>query len=219
MEQKIITIVGMGPGISMAVAERFAQEGYVVAMVARNAGRLGLYQEILEHAGYKCLSVAADAGKPESLHDAFDTIRRKLGHTDVLVYNAAQMKKLDILQETAESLSEDLLVSVGGALESVKAVLPPMKSRGEGTIILTGGGFSLYPSPMFGSLSIGKAGLRSLAAQLHQALTDTPIKFATVTVAGMVNKESATHTPEAIAEVYWQIHNTSKADIPFERVF
>jgi short-subunit dehydrogenase len=219
MEQKILTIVGMGPGISMAVAERFAQEGYLIAMIARNAGRLGLFQEILQHKGYTCISVAADAGKPEELHDAFDKIRRQLGHTDVLVYNVAKMKKLDILQDTAESISEDLMVNVGGALESVKAVLPPMKTRGFGTIILTGGGYSLYPSPLFGSLSIGKAGLRSLAAQLHQALADTEIKVATVTVAGTVDKESATHKPEAIAEMYWQLHNKPKAEIPFETVF
>ncbi len=37
---KVIVIVGYGPGVASAVAERFGTEGYAVALVARNTERL-----------------------------------------------------------------------------------------------------------------------------------------------------------------------------------
>lgn len=33
MDNKLIAIIGMGPGISYSVAERFAKEGYAVGYV------------------------------------------------------------------------------------------------------------------------------------------------------------------------------------------
>jgi hypothetical protein len=38
-------------------------------------------------------------------------------------------------------------VKIGGALAAVQAVIPNMSERGSGSILLTGGGYSLKPSP------------------------------------------------------------------------
>lgn len=125
---------------------------------------------------------------------------------------------MNLLEETADSLAADFKVNVGGALESVKFVLPAMQDKGEGTILLTGGGLSLNPSPLYGSLSIGKAGLRSFAGALFAQLKDSPIKVATVTVAGFVSAQSEKHNPQAIAAVFWNLHQMAKAEMKFEVV-
>jgi len=214
---KLLTIVGMGPGISKAVADRFAKEGYSLAMIARSEERLSLFQELYEKELIYSRYYVADASDAHKLQTAIESVHRDLGPTSVLLYNASRLKKVDILQETMENLSADLKVNVGGALEAVKAVLPAMKERGSGTILLTGGGLALRPNAQYGSLSIGKAGLRSLAFQLKQTLAGTGIKVATVTVAGFVSPKSPKHTPENVAEQFWQLHQSESP--PTEIVF
>lgn len=219
MNSKIITIVGMGPGISQAAAERFGREGFTIGMIARNVNRLQLLQELLEKQRIMSRFYVADAADLESLQRAFINIHGELGPTDVLLYNAAKVKKVNILEESANSLAADFRVNVGGALEAVKAVLPEMEARGDGCILLTGGGLSLYPDSEYGSLSIGKAGLRSLALQLHPLLKQRNIKIGTVTIAGFVSLESKKHTPAAIAEKFWEIYQTSLEDLEPEIIY
>lgn len=215
---KIISIVGMGPGISHAVAERFGREGFTIAMIARNIDRLQLLQELLEKQDIPARYYVGDAADDESLQRAFINIHGELGPTDVLLYNAAKLKKVPILEESSDSLAADFRINTGGALEAVKAVLPDMRRRDRGTLLFTGGGLALTPHPDYGSLSLGKAALRSLAFQLHQALSETPIKVATLTVAGFVSPDSATHNPAAIADVFWRLHQTPKKALETETV-
>ena len=40
MSVKVLTIVGMGPGISFSVAKAFAKEGFTIAMIARKENAL-----------------------------------------------------------------------------------------------------------------------------------------------------------------------------------
>ncbi len=210
---KVLSIVGMGAGISKAVADRFAREGFTLAMIARNEGRLSLLQELYEKELIYSRYYVADAGEAESLRKAFAAIQDELGPTSVLLYNASRSKKLDILQENMESLAADFNINVGGALEAAKAVIPAMKQQGQGTILLTGGGLALHPNAEHGSLSIGKAGIRSLAYLLRQSLKGTGIKVATLTVAGFVSPQSEKHTPENIAEIFWQLYQSESPDV------
>lgn len=218
MENKVIAIIGMGPGISYSIAERFAREGYAVAMFARNEGRLSLFKELLTNQLVVAEYYPVDAGNPAALTIALEKMSREMGHPQVLVYNASRNRQRHILDDTAEAISEDLLINTGGALEAVKTVLPAMKARKGGTILLTGGGLALHPNPAMGALSIGKTALRSLAAQLHDALTPEGIKVATITVAGFVTKDSQTHHPDRIADLYWNIHQTPADQVEFEYI-
>jgi short-subunit dehydrogenase len=215
----LLTIVGMGPGIGQGVAEKFGAEGYTVAMIARNEEKLRSFQAELQTKGIRCEYFLADAGDAAALQQAFANIRQALGDTDVLLYNAAVLKRTNLLDETMDSLAADFNVNVGGALEAVKAVLPAMQAQGEGTILLTGGGLSLNPSPLYGSLSIGKAGIRSLAGSLFAQLKNSPIKVSTVTVAGLVRPQSERHNPTAIAGEFWKLHRMPKEELKFEVVY
>ena len=67
-----------------------------------------------------------------------------------------------------------------------------------GGLVLTGGGLALEPSPEYLSLSIGKAGIRTLALSLFESLKEKGIHVATVTVAALVSPGSKDAT--AVAE-------------------
>ncbi len=215
----LITIVGMGPGVSQAVAEKFGQEGYQIAMIARNSEKLQIFKDALAEKGLTAEPFSADAGDAGSLQEAFEAIRSKMGDTSVLLYNAAVLKRKSLIEENMHTLTEDFKVNVGGALEAVKAVIPAMQANGEGTLLFTGGGLSLNPSPLYGSLAVGKAGMRNLVGSLFAHFKNTPIKIATVTVAGIVTMKSERHNPAAIAEEFWKLHQTPKEELKFEVVY
>lgn len=213
----LCVIVGMGEGNGMAIARRFAQEGLAIAMLARNEQKLQGYQAALQADGIAAHYFLADAGDEAALTTAFTAIQNQLGTPAVLIYNAAVPRLENVLQTTYDTLVKDFRANVAGAIVCVQSVLPGMQQQQSGTILLTGGGFSLYPQPDFVSLSIGKAGIRVLANTLHTALKDSPIKVGTVTICGTVNGDDPKYSSDRIAEEYWQLHVAEGAE--YETVY
>lgn len=204
--QKFCVIVGMGEGNGMAIARRFASEGFAIAMVARNEDKLRDYQATLETEGITAHYFLADAGDEAALTAAFAAIQAQLGTPEVLIYNAAVPRMESVLQTSYNTLVNDFKANVAGAIACVQAVLPAMQAQQAGTLLFTGGGFALYPDPNFVSLSLGKAGIRVLASTLHAALKDSPVKVGTVTICGTVNGDDPKYSSDLIAEEYWKLH-------------
>jgi short-subunit dehydrogenase len=206
----LIAIVGMGPGVSAAVARRFGREGFKVAAIARRADALKAQTDALAGAhGY-----VADAADPDSLAAVLARVAADHGAPSVMVYNAAAMRYKPLALLSAEELNADLRISIGGALAAAQAVLPAMRERGAGTLLFTGGGFAFEPMPAMASLGVGKAGIRNLAFSLFAELKDVGIHVATVTICGLV-KPGTAFDPDRIAEAYWTLHAQPKGS--FER--
>jgi len=206
MAQKIISIIGMGKGIGLGVAEKFAAEGYTVCMFARKIDALSGFQKNLTEKGYTAYAYVADASKPESLKAALQKQIDEQGAPTVLLYNAAVLRPISILEDTAEGLTQDFQVNVAGALVAVQAVLDKLKTQTNPAVLLTGGGFALQPIPAWGSLGIGKAGMRNLAFSLSAALQPMGIYVGTVTVCGMVSPKSEKHNPTNIANIFFDMY-------------
>jgi short-subunit dehydrogenase len=205
MADKIAVVVGVGEGIGLAVARRFARAGFRLALVARRMEALQEYVDDLTQNGAEANAFAADAGDTPGLIEAFKAIKASVGAPEVLIYNAAAVvsgvpSALDVQQ-----LEANFRVNVGGALVASQQVIPEMVARKSGTILFTGGGLALNPNPNYAALAIGKAGLRSLAYSLGAELEPQGVHVATVTVAGFV--QPGTHfDPDKIAEKYWELH-------------
>lgn len=201
----VIAIVGMGPGVSAAVARRFGREGFQVAALARRADMLQAQVDALAGAGVAARGYAADAADGASLAAALAQAEAELGAIDVLVYNAAGVRYKPLAALTADELAADLRVSVCGALTATQAVLPGMRARGRGTLLFTGGGFAFEPMAAMASLGAGKAALRNLAFSLFADLKDSGLHAATVTICGLV-KPGTPFDPDRIADSYWSLH-------------
>jgi len=81
---KTIVVVGFGPGISTAVAEKFGAEGFSVALVARNEDRLAGGIRALKAKGIATAAFPADAGDPASIRAAIAKTRAELGPITVI---------------------------------------------------------------------------------------------------------------------------------------
>lgn len=205
MEGQTCAVVGAGPGIGLAVARRFAREGFRIALVARRAEALNGYVEALRASGITAAGYAADLAELDTLPAVFARLATELGAPDVLIYNAVAVTRGTPSELPPAQLLRDLTVSVVAAMSCAQQVLPAMRERGRGTILLTGGGFALNAYPPMTSLAVGKAALRNLAWNLAVELEPHGIRATTVTILGEV-KDGTLFDPERVAESYWRLH-------------
>jgi NAD(P)-dependent dehydrogenase (short-subunit alcohol dehydrogenase family) len=80
-----------------------------------------------------------------------------------------------------------------------------MQARSRGSILFTGGGFALYPSPQAPALSLGKASIRALALILAQELAPAGVRVGTVTIMGTVTPGTSLD-PNRIAAAFLDLH-------------
>ena len=143
-DKKVATIIGVGPGLGAALARRFAAD-YAVALVARNAEKLIELAREISAAGGTSLVVPADVSKEQEIVGVFERIRRELGDTEVLLYNAA-MRPFGTLMETKPSTFENTWrVSSFGAFLAAQQVVPAMLKKGRGMILFTGATAGVKP--------------------------------------------------------------------------
>jgi short-subunit dehydrogenase len=201
-----IAIVGVGPGIGESVARVFARNGFLLALLARNAQKLESLQSELRQEGFGVQVFPSDASDTHSLKAALEQMQASLGVPDVLVYNVMSKTAAGApLGLDPEQAAHDFRGNVLGALVAAQVIAPGMKARGSGTILFTGGGLAVKPFKDYASLAIGKAGIRNLAFSLAQELQPAGIHVATVTVAGTVRPNSS-FTPDTIAKHFWRLH-------------
>jgi short-subunit dehydrogenase len=213
--KKSVLIIGAGPGLSRGVAERFAKEDFSISLISRSAANLDKLKNEMEADGIEVAYAVADAGNAAQLDSAIKTLSTRVFGFDVVLYNAAVVKAKDIMEETPADLAREFAINVSGAVQSIQSAYAGLKEK-QGAFLLTGGGLSVNPMAAYGSLSLGKAGIRSLAVQLHNRLKDEGIYVGLLTIAGFINPESETHSPAVLADLFWNLYN-DRTEVEFHQ--
>jgi short-subunit dehydrogenase len=203
---KTIIIFGAGAGISQSVAKAFGKKGFSVALVSRNAEKLSAFVTALAQDNIHAKAFTADVSDTTALKNAITEIKNTFGTIDVVHYNAASLRMVNIQDETAETLIKDFAINVAG-LQTVALLTMNELEANKGAILTTGGGFAMYPSADWASLSIGKAGIRNLSESLSQVLGKKGVFVGTVTVGGYVTPQSEIHNPDNIALHFWKLYS------------
>jgi NAD(P)-dependent dehydrogenase (short-subunit alcohol dehydrogenase family) len=212
-----MVILGAGPGLGAAIARRFAREGFAVALMARRKENLSAIRQEIEDANGTGMTVEADATDAESVAQAFDQVREGLGDPEVFTYNAGAFQMGSILDLIPEQFDNCFRANCSGAFYGAQQVLPAMMEKGSGTIILTGATASLRGSANFAALATGKFGLRALAQSMAREFGPQGIHVAHVVIDGQIDtlqlresqpdrEVSTTLSPDAIADIYWELH-------------
>ncbi|NDU72307.1 SDR family NAD(P)-dependent oxidoreductase [Actinomadura sp. DSM 109109] len=197
-------VIGAGPGIGRSVARRFAREGMPVALVTRTAATGAAVAGAVSALGAPVVALTADVADETALRGALDAAAERFGVPDVVVYNAAVVRPDTPGQLSTRAHLDTWAVNVVGALTAAAHAGPGMARRGSGSFIVTGG----MPEPKreYVSLSLGKAGVRTLVALLDQEYGPSGVHVASVTVDGPVAPGTA-FDPDDIAEHYWRLHS------------
>ncbi|AKT44110.1 SDR family NAD(P)-dependent oxidoreductase [Chondromyces crocatus] len=215
---KTILVCGYGPGISHAVATKFASEGFSVALVARNADKLAAATATLASEGIAAKAFPADLSDWDAVKAVVASARSQLGPIAVLHWNAASLSGADLLQAKAADLRLAFDVGVTGLVAAVQEALPDLKAQ-SGAVLVTGGGLSNYSASMdamavrfgFSGPALGKAAQRKLSGLLAERLRPEGVYLGEVVVNAMVkgtaaDNGTATLEPSAIAATFWDLY-------------
>lgn len=200
-------VIGAGPGIGRAVARRFARDGFDVGLLARSPGTVEPIAG--ELTGVRTATAVADVADEAALRNGIERLVEVLGVPEVLVYNAGVIRADTVEDLDAATLAGTWAVNVGGAVTTAAALLSRMADAGGGSYLLTSG--MPDPLPQVASLSLGKAGLRALAALLDREYGPRGVRAATVTVCGPV-VPGTRYDPDDIAEQYARLHARPAGD-------
>jgi short-subunit dehydrogenase len=207
--QKSILIIGMGQGLSLAVAEKFGKEGYQVGMISRSIDKLHGFHLHLDKMGIVSAYEKADLSDTDQMMEAIEKLKIKLPVFGILHYNAVDARMVPLMEETADSLTTGFRISVANVVEAVKAIMDDL-IESKGSVLLTGGGSANYPNAGIASISLGKAAIQSLAYMLSDSLKDKNIYVGTLTVSGWITPDSKTHSPAILAEKFWKMNKERK---------
>jgi NAD(P)-dependent dehydrogenase (short-subunit alcohol dehydrogenase family) len=201
--QPACIVAGAGPRLGLAIAERFAAEGFAAYPLSRTPERLSPHIAALRANGLTIWPMECDLADPDEIESALRRVRQRHGFCDVLVYNAFSAVDGEALEFEAEPLIDNLRVNLGGALEFVRKTLDGMRCAGGGAILFTG--CSAATSGL--SLRIGQACLRVLVDYLVPKLKQSGIRAGIVTVSPSI-VDDAPYVRRA-AQAYWEMFITS----------
>ena len=140
-------ITGASKGIGFACAKLLAEEGCTVAINGRDADRLGSAAESLtQESGRKVVPIQGDMSIPEDAERVNRQAIEQLGSLDILITCAGSSPGGLIEELTEEHWAVSLGLKFLGYVRSCKAVLPHMRERGSGSIVLVVGNDGLKPS-------------------------------------------------------------------------
>lgn len=184
MMQKVCAILGVGPGNGLAFAHRFAAAGYNVALCARTLDRV---RNMASSIGDAARGYAIDVTDNNSVREAFDAIAQEQGPVDMLIYNAGNARWGNVDSVQADDLLPGFDVNVAGLIRGVQAVLPSMRSAGQGSVIVVGAGAALRGRPDTLGFAAAKAAQRSICQSLARQLGPEGIHVAFLILDGVVD--------------------------------
>lgn len=216
MNKKIV-ITGATKGIGRAIAEKFAAEGFDLALCARNEKDLGQLQSAIRNSKSEILIQPCDVSKKDELKSFTETITKQFGVVDVIINNAGIFLPGEVINEkdgTLETLMETNLYS---AYHLTRMLLPKMMERKSGHIFNMCSVASIQAYPNGGSYSISKFAMLGLSKALRQELMDYRIKVTSLIPGAVYTDswaasglpESRFMKPEDVAKTVWDIFNLS----------
>ena len=197
-----LLIVGAGPGMSFSTALRFGREGWHIVLASRNLENTAALVTRLQQKNIEASALAINGADLSAVRQAVQDAISSEHVLSALLYNIGNTQPKGLLELTDKEITDNLLADVGGAITATKAAAEAFGGKG-GSILLTGGGLALYPSPDYPILSLAKAALRNFAQGLFPFLQAKNIHIAILTIACMVEPESKEAAD--IAEHYWQL--------------
>lgn len=219
LDGRVVLITGASSGIGAAAAERFADEGAHVALLARSTVGLERVARRVRRRGVRALVLTADVTDRQAVADAVARAERELGGLDVLVSNAAAMVFGRFEQVAPEDFDRTVEVTFLGAVNVIRSALPAL-ARSGGTIVAVGSTMTTVPLPTFSSYAAAKHALRGFLASLRIELraagapvtvslvnpgpVDTPLWEHTTTATGRQSAHPpapANYSAEAVADV------------------
>lgn len=178
LQGKVVLVTGGSKGIGAAIAAGFAAEGARVAICARGQPDLDATASELRERGAQVLAIAADLLAAGEAERVVRETTAALGPIDVLVNNLGGGKSGD----TEEDWEFTLDINLGATRRACRAVLPSMKERRQGVVIVissisgsqVGGSSPAYNAAKAAEIMYARSLAKELAPHGVRALSVSP---------------------------------------------
>ncbi len=219
---KVALVTGASKGIGRAVAEELAREGASVVITARTEQQLeDTAREITAMTKQDILAVAGDMSKSDDVERAVKAALGKFGRIDILITCAGSSPGGLLEELTEEQWMSSLNLKFMGYVRSVRAVIPHMRERGEGAIVLVVGNDGLKPSYWEMTAGVANAADINFASSVAEQYGRYGVRINTVNP-GPVNTDRWDGLEKAFARDkkvdQAKAHELAISSIPFHRI-
>jgi len=147
LKGQVAFVTGGSKGIGLETARVLAEEGCRVAITARTADELEqAAAQLREETGGEVIGLAGDMSVMEDVQRTVDETIERLGHIDILVTCAGSSPGGLLEDLTEDQWQSSLNLKFMGYVRTCRAVLPHMRERGSGSVVLVVGNDGLKAS-------------------------------------------------------------------------
>ena len=163
---KVALVTGASYGIGFSIASAYAQAGAAIVFNDINQELvdkgMAAYKEIgIEAHGYVC-----DVTNEAQVEAFVKQVKEEVGSINILVNNAGIIKRIPMIEMTAEQFRQVIDIDLNGPFIMAKAVLPDMIEQGGGKIINICSMMSELGRETVSAYAAAKGGLKMLTRNI-----------------------------------------------------
>jgi short-subunit dehydrogenase len=167
---RVAVITGAGAGVGRATVEEFARQGFDVALLSRDAGRLEQAAADVRKCGVRALPIPTDVADATAVEAAADRVEAELGPIDVWVNVAMATVFSPVAKLTAEEVERGTKVTYLGQVHGMMSALKRMRVRNRGTIVNVGSALTYRSVPLQSIYCGAKAAVRGFTDSLRSEI-------------------------------------------------
>jgi len=166
-QQQTVLITGGTDGLGRAAALRLAEKGYRVFAAGRSAEKRTAIDRIAASKKLPMKSLEMDVREDSSVTRAIEAVLAETGSVDVLVNNAGIGMMAVVEELRADDLRTVYETNVFGVLRVTQAVLPHMRERRKGRILMLSSVAGIVTPPLYAAYSSSKHALEAISNALR----------------------------------------------------
>ena len=170
LDGKVAWVTGAGGGIGEASALALAESGAHVVLSGRRQAELDRVAALITAAGGKAETAQLDVTDAAATQTIADDLATRLGGVDIFMANAGiNVPNRAVAAITAADFARVVDINLNGVMNGVLAVLPQMRAKGTGTLILTSSWAGRHVSKLTGpAYSASKHAVVALSHSINQ---------------------------------------------------
>lgn len=193
MDSPLVFITGASSGIGQALAQRFAQAGYRLALVARRGTDMRAWAHTMGYTPDRCQVYSADVSDIDSIVGAGRRCLAEMGLPDVVIANAGVSIGMDTTErEDLDVMAQTFALNNVGMAATFHPFVKGMRERGSGTLVGVASVAAIRGLPGHGAYCASKAGVVSYCESLRGELRSSGVGVVTL-VPGYVDTPLTRH--------------------------
>jgi NAD(P)-dependent dehydrogenase (short-subunit alcohol dehydrogenase family) len=210
---KVVLITGGSDGLGKAAAILLAGSGYRVVAAGRSPKKLAEMEALASQRELPLSTVELDVCSDESVREAVQRVIGQYAAIDVLINNAGVGYMAAVEEIAMADFKQQFETNLFGVLRVTQAVLPNMRERRSGRILMVSSVAGLVSPPTYGAYSSSKHALEGLSNALRLELHPFGIRVVLIEPGYIVTNFQ--QTAKDLAQPYVERAATS----PYQKIY